>query len=200
MAETTSVTLPNKESLVAIVTQGDVSKLTEAERADYLVNLCDSLGLNPLLKPFEFIKLKDGRKVLYATKNCADQLREARKIKLDIVYQGALKLHEDTYANEIYIVEVKATMGDQSVNEVGTSWIKNITGDDLANAIMKAWTKARRRAVLAITGISVPDESEIGSIAGATPMLTEGPTRVLPSRKDTVDAEIMKPVEATRIK
>ena len=37
----------------SVLAKGDLSKLTEHQRADYYVKLCQSLGLNPLTQPFE---------------------------------------------------------------------------------------------------------------------------------------------------
>ena len=45
--------------------------------------------------------------------------------------------------------------------------IQGLKGDDLSNAMMKAVTKAKRRAILSMTGLGFLDESEVGSIQGA---------------------------------
>ncbi|MEH0329402.1 hypothetical protein V6750_09810, partial [Campylobacter coli] len=48
--------------------KGDLSKLSDVERASYVKNLCESLNLNMLTKPFEYIVL-NGKLTLYANKS-----------------------------------------------------------------------------------------------------------------------------------
>ena len=60
---------------------GDLSKLSEKDRAAYYSKVCESVGLNPLTCPFEYIKL-DGKLKLYAKKDCADQLRNLRGVSI----------------------------------------------------------------------------------------------------------------------
>ena len=57
----------------AVIAKGDLSKLTPGERTQYYVQVCESVGLNPLTKPFEYITL-NGKLVLYARKDCTDLL------------------------------------------------------------------------------------------------------------------------------
>ncbi|EGN9052895.1 hypothetical protein ACSQBP_001820, partial [Campylobacter jejuni] len=57
--------------------KGDLSKLSDVERASYVKNLCESLSLNMLTKPFEYIVL-NGKLTLYANKSATDQLRQIR--------------------------------------------------------------------------------------------------------------------------
>ncbi|BEJ60494.1 hypothetical protein B10172_05160 [Campylobacter jejuni] len=61
--------------------KGDLSKLSDVERASYVKNLCESLGLNMLTKPFEYIVL-NGKLTLYANKSATDQLRQIRKVSI----------------------------------------------------------------------------------------------------------------------
>lgn len=187
---------PNQEALYALL-QGDLSKLTQAQRAEYLTRLCESLELNPLLKPLEFITTRgpNPKVILYATKNLAVQVRASKKINVDITYAGALEITPGQLEPRVYTVKARARMGDELVDDIGTVWIGGLVGDDLANAIMKAHTKAYRRALLSIAGVGVLDESETDSIPGArrenTPMMgTGGPTRILPDSESVVDAEV----------
>jgi len=53
---------------------GDLAGLSESQRLEYYRAVCESLGLNPLTRPFEYLRL-NGRLVLYATRAAADQLR-----------------------------------------------------------------------------------------------------------------------------
>ena len=51
----------------------DVASLNPQERLQLVKRLCETLRLNPLTNPFQYIKL-NGRLTLYATKGCTDQL------------------------------------------------------------------------------------------------------------------------------
>lgn len=145
-------------TLLKIAT-GDTSKLSPQEKIQLIVQVCEIAGLDPRLAPFEFIKFQ-GKETMYAKKNAADQLVNVHKIKLDIV--------DDKMIGHIYRVRCKAetkdgraTMDDGCVNTEG------VKGDALANAMMRCVTKAKRRTVLSVCGLSLLDESEIETIPGA---------------------------------
>ena len=63
---------------------GDLAQLTEAQRLAYYRTVCQSLGLNPLSKPFEYLWL-NGKLRLYALRDCADQLRRLHGISIYIM-------------------------------------------------------------------------------------------------------------------
>jgi hypothetical protein len=65
------------EILEQVLIGGDLSGLTEVQRLAYYRAVCQSLGLNPLSKPFEYLWL-NGKLRLYALRDCADQLRVRR--------------------------------------------------------------------------------------------------------------------------
>ena len=126
---------------VALVT-GDLNDLSPEQRVSYYMNTCQSLGLNPLTKPFQYIELWDSKKKkntlrLYAAKDCTDQLRATRKVTVN-------KLERE-FVKDLGIYTVTAYMStpdgrqDSSIGAVDVSSVK---GNDLANAIMKAETKA----------------------------------------------------------
>ncbi|ELR6175161.1 hypothetical protein QRV02_001545 [Campylobacter coli] len=133
--------------------KGDLSKLSDVERASYVKNLCESLGLNMLTKPFEYIVL-NGKLTLYANKSATDQLRQIRKVSITKT--------EVAQVGDIYMVTVYAATPDGRTDcDTGALNIKNLGGDNLANAIMKAITKAKRRVTLSICGLGMLDESEL---------------------------------------
>lgn len=143
--------------LEQVVVHGDLSKLTPAQRVAYYKRVCDSLGLNPLTKPFEYIVL-NGRLTLYARKDATDQLRRLHNISIQIV---ARELHEQI---GIYVVTARATAPDGRSDEaIGVVSIAGLKGEALANAMMKAETKAKRRVTLSLCGLGWLDESEIDS-------------------------------------
>ncbi|AOH49955.1 hypothetical protein CC14983A_0843 [Campylobacter coli] len=133
--------------------KGDLSKLSDVERASYVKNLCESLGLNMLTKPFEYIVL-NGKLTLYANKSATDQLRQIRKVSITKT--------EVAQVGDIYMVTAYAATPDGRTDcDTGALNIKNLGGDNLANAIMKAITKAKRRVTLSICGLGILDESEL---------------------------------------
>ncbi|EAI7818390.1 hypothetical protein D0753_07145 [Campylobacter coli] len=136
--------------------KGDLSKLSDVERASYVKNLCESLGLNMLTKPFEYIVL-NGKLTLYANKSATDQLRQIRKVSITKT--------EVAQVGDIYMVTAYAATPDGRTDcDTGALNIKNLDGDNLANAIMKAITKAKRRVTLSICGLGMLDESELETI------------------------------------
>ena len=157
MSQVTQVTkdLEFNKYEVALV-KGDLASLNDTERLDYVNNLCKSLNLNPLTKPFEYITL-NGKLTLYTTKSATDQLRTNYKV--------SFLSSEKSVINDILSVVVKVKTPDGREDfATGAVSIKGLGGDNLANAIMKAETKAKRRATLSICGLGFLDESELESI------------------------------------
>lgn len=139
-----------------VLVGGNLAALSEMERLQYYKAVCESLGLNPLTKPFDYIQL-NGKLVLYTTKSCTEQLRSIRGISLKIIDKQAI--------NEVYVVtaEAKDREGRED-SATGAVSIAGLKGDALANAMMKAETKAKRRVTLSISGLGLLDESELETI------------------------------------
>lgn len=136
--------------------QGDLSKLTSEQRLSYYKQVCESVGLNPLTKPFEYMRL-NGREVLYANKGCAEQLRDIHKISVKII--DKIKIED------VYIVTAEGLNKEgRTDSATGAVSIGGLKGDALANAMMKAETKAKRRLTLSICGLNMLDESEVETI------------------------------------
>src|SRR5262245_65098056 len=70
------------EKLERVLTQGDLSRLSDAEKAIYYKSVCESVGLNHLTQPFEFITLNN-KLTLYARKAATDQLRKVHGVSID---------------------------------------------------------------------------------------------------------------------
>src|ERR1700678_3118769 len=132
---------------------GDLSKLSEAQRAELVMKVCDSIGLNPLTRPFQYIEL-NRKLVLYATKDCTEQLRKLHNVSLTIASRENI--------GDAYVVTARASMpGGRCDESTGAVATKGLAGDNLANAMMKTETKAKRRVTLSICGLGLLDESEI---------------------------------------
>lgn len=142
-----------------VVMQGDLSKLNPEQRVLYYRKVCDSAGLNPFTRPFDYIFL-NGKLTLYAKKDATEQLRKLNGISIE-------KL-EANIVDDLYIVKATARTKDGRTDEsTGAVTIGHLKGDAKANAIMKAETKAKRRVTLSISGMGWTDESEIDSIPNA---------------------------------
>ncbi len=168
---------PTASSLLEqVLLQGDLAKLSPADRLDYYSQLCRSLNLNPLTKPFEYLTL-NGKLVLYARRDCTEQLR--RNDSVSVIITG-----RET-ANGVYVVTAKATLPDGRTDEsIGAVPIENLRGDALANAYMKAETKAKRRVTLSICGLGLLDEAELDTVPEARPVAVNHATGELPSAQN----------------
>lgn len=141
-----------------VVVGGDLSPLTPTERLSYYYAVCESIGLNPLTKPFDYIRLNN-KLVLYAKRDATDQLRDKRKVSVVIASREKIE--------DVYVVTAKATMPDGRTDEsIGAVSVAGLKGDALANAFMKAETKAKRRVTLSIVGLGWLDETEVETIPG----------------------------------
>lgn len=146
----------NAELLEKVLLEGDLSNLTPAERLSYVNKVCESLRLNPLTKPFDYIKL-NGKLVLYAKKDATEQLRKLNGVSINIISREKL--------DDVYIVVARATDKEGRTDEaIGAVSIAGLKSHDLANAIMKAETKAKRRVTLSICGLGILDESELDTL------------------------------------
>jgi len=149
-------TPPAPATLNDVLIRGDLSKLTEAQRTEYYLNVCRSLGLNPLTKPFDYLTLS-GKLVLYAKRDAADQLRKLNGISIEIVSRER--------AEDLLTVHVRAKdKTGRSDEDFGVVPFKGGAGEIAANAWMKAVTKAKRRVTLSISGLGFLDETEVDSI------------------------------------
>lgn len=154
---------PNPYSLIEnIIADGDLSKLTPKQRVEYYQKTCESLGLNPLTRPFEYQKF-NGKIVLYARKEATEQLRFIHKVSI-------IKLEKEIFEG-VYVVTAYAKTADgKEDSATGAVTITGLKGEALSNAMMKAETKAKRRVTLSICGLGLTDESEIASIPNAQPV------------------------------
>lgn len=138
-----------------VITKGDIAQMTPDQRVAFYWRTCESLGLNPLTRPFEFISL-NGKLVMYARKDATDQLR-----KINAVTVTEIRRDKD---DDLGLLTVYARGRDRTGREdeaTGVVNIKGLSGDALANAVMKAETKAKRRLTLSLVGLGFLDESEL---------------------------------------
>ena len=153
-----SAQTPTPATIDDVLNRGDLSDLTPAQRTEYTARVCHSLGMNPLTRPFQYLTL-NGKLMLYATRDAADQLRKINGISIKIV--------ERVMDDGLFTVHVQATDKTGRTDEdFGVVPYRAGAGEILANSIMKAVTKAKRRVTLSISGLGFMDETEIQSTGG----------------------------------
>lgn len=137
---------------------GDLSKLNPEQRISFYNRVCESLGLNPLTQPFAYLRLS-GKEVLYAKKDCTEQLRFIHGISIDP------KGFTREVIEGVYVVTAPASMPSGRTDvSTGAVAIDGLKGESRANAMMKAETKAKRRVTLSICGLGMLDETEVETI------------------------------------
>lgn len=184
--------------LEQILIRGDLSALSIEQRESYVKQLCEALGLNILLRPFDYLVTREKgveKVALYANKSCSEQLARLHGISLEILDQRI--------ENHLCITTVKGIdktgrintdIGVVPVSKADGTWrtepdgrkkfIPNgkfipLSPDEMANARMKSVTKGKRRVVLSLGGLGMLDESEIETMRDVThfPEVTATPIR-----------------------
>jgi hypothetical protein len=148
------------EKIERVLMTGDLKQLTAEERVDYYHQVCRSLGLNPLTRPLDYITLS-GKLVLYARKDCTEQLRKLHNVSI-------VRLETETN-DGVFEAMAYAKSKDREDIDFGAVSIKGLQGDALVNAKLKAITKAKRRVTLSICGMGFLDETELESVPDAKP-------------------------------
>ena len=162
------------QSIEQVLVGGDLSRLSAEQRVAYVNRLCESLGLNPLTRPFEYIPL-NGKLVCYATRACSEQLRKINSVSIVSL--------ERRHISELGLFEVVARGRDKTGREDESSAVLSIgglKGEPLANALMKCETKAKRRLTLSICGLGFLDETEVETIPGVGRPLPADPVPAKP--------------------
>lgn len=156
-----------------VLIHGDLRQLTPAQKVSYYKAVCESVGLNPLTQPFQYLVL-NGKEILYATRAATEQLRQVHAVSVQIMAREVVE--------DCYVVTARAMLASGRQDEnIGAVPIANLKGEARANAMMKAETKAKRRVTLAICGLGMLDETEVATIPGAPGYVVEAPA---PSVRD----------------
>jgi len=162
------------KAIESVLIGGDLSKLSPEQRVQYYNRMCETLGLNPLTKPFAYLTL-NGKLILYALKDATEQLRKVHGVSITEVTSQKF--------DDVFVVTAKAAdKSGRTDAATGAVAIGNLKGEALANALMKAETKAKRRATLSICGLGMLDETEADTIPRAE--LVEAPAAPRPTLAD----------------
>lgn len=147
-------------AMESVLIDGDLSKLSAEQRVTYYNKVCESVGLNPLTRPFEYQRF-NGKLSLYARKEAAEQLRFIHKVSI-------YRMDKETIEGVCVVTSYAKTADGREDVAVGAVNISNLKGEALANGIMKAETKSKRRVTLSICGLGMLDETEIGTFPGSS--------------------------------
>ena len=162
MAQLATTSQDPASILEGVMIKGDLAQLNEKERVTYYKTVCQSLNLNPMTKPFDYITL-NGKMQLYAKRDCAEQLRTIHGVSIKVLSKEEI--------DGIYIVTVAAqNKHGRHDEDTGAVSIAGLRGEARANAILKAITKAKRRVTLSICGLGLIDETEADDIPGTPPV------------------------------
>lgn len=141
-----------------VVLKGDLNGLTAVERVQYSFALCRTLGLNPLTHPIDYIE-GEGKLKIYVNAVGVAQLREKHGISTVIV--RSQKDDEFIYTTARATNRNGRSEESTAVVSLHDKYGKPLTGTAKGNAFMKAETKAKRRATLALCGIPWDDGEKI---------------------------------------
>jgi hypothetical protein len=139
-------------SIEEVLMTGDLKSLSAEERVIYHNRVCESIGLNPLTRPFDYLNLNN-KLILYARKDATDQLRALRGINI-------IEVRREQVGDLLIVTATAQTKDGRRDESIGAVNTKGLAGEALANALMKAETKAKRRVTLSIAGLGLLDESE----------------------------------------
>src|ERR1035437_1902847 len=148
----TALATTGMDTVEQVLIAGDLSKLNTTDRVLYYKAVCESVGLNPLTKPFEYITL-NGKLTLYARRDATDQLRSINKVSIEILSREVVE--------DCYVVTARATTPIRQDESIGAVSISGLKGEARANAMMKAETKAKRRVTLSVCALGMLDELEV---------------------------------------
>jgi hypothetical protein len=150
-----------------VLAVGDLNEITHEERVQYYLAVCQSLKLNPYTRPFGYVEFSEKvgdhyekRMVLYARKDCAEQLRRRHGVSITSLVPER--------EGDLYTVTATARTADGRTDmDQGVVSLGNLSGNFLANARMRCVTKAKRRVTLSLVGLGIMDETEIDSLHNA---------------------------------
>lgn len=187
MTNEIAVTNQLSDAIVSsLVLDGDIGKMPERLRVEYYKHRCRVLGLDPGENPFQLIRL-NGRLVLYATKTCANALTRVNKLSVEI--------RSTRIDGDLVIVDARASdPSGRFCDDVGVVDLVVEKQLGKANALMKAITKAKRRAVLALVGLGVLDDSEVDGVRGASRVTMNLETGAIePEPENVIDVDVDMP-------
>lgn len=169
----------------------NLGELSDSQRTDYLIQVCQHLDIPPHLNLLEFIMMEHGdgtrNLVLYAKKGATDMLRKKMNISVDEL------VRTDADGCVTFTARGHNAEGRTEI-AVGASYVGHLTGKELATQIMVAQTRACRRLTLQFVGGGFLDESEVQpapvaaiSEVGELPVSKAAPPRLNAPKSSNAD-------------
>lgn len=169
------------------IATGKLDMLSEEEKKQHYLNVCQSLGLDPKAGLLRYEMMDDGtgtglkHLVLYATKGATDRLRDIHGIDViemtDKIAGGAIT----------FIAKGRNKAGRIDI-AVGSATLEGLRGKAIGYAFMASQTRASRRLTLQMAGAGLLDESEINDGQNGTVAIENAPQPL---------SEIGQPVEVS---
>jgi len=133
----------------------DWTAVPQETRVRFVARLCNELQISPVLNPFRFHVIK-GVTILYADRRVAALIGNANKVSTKITKE------EYDEKRQILKIYVRAEKPDGTCSdEFAALYLGSNSGEVRANLEMKCLSKAKRRAILALVDLSIPDEDEL---------------------------------------
>jgi len=165
------------EAIERLMLEGDLSRLTPDQRIQFYRMKCELLKLDPGALPFQYMRLS-GKLTLYATKNCAEQLRMKHGV--------SISEPKTEQIGDIFLVTVTASLPDgRTDTDFGSVPTNGMSGEKLANCYLKAITKAKRRVSLSPLGLGMLDETEVATIPDAQILTEDQAMQIGPAEEET---------------
>lgn len=145
-------------AIIQVSLQKDWKSVPDEVRVRFVSRLCEALNISPVLNPFRFIDMK-GVTVLYADKRAASLIANANRISTEIT--------KELFDKEKQILKIYVRATDPHgvyTDEFAAIHLGSNAGEVRANLEMKCLSKAKRRAILSLKDLSVPDEEELDFI------------------------------------
>lgn len=138
----------------------DLTQLSEPQKQQYIVALCNHLGLPPELNLIRVIWSDEGdggrKLVAYVLRGGTDILRDRKEISVTSLTSTVVN------GSIVFTASGKDKEGRQEI-AVGSSFIDGFKGKKLDDLIMTGQTRALRRLTLQFVGTGLLDESEINT-------------------------------------
>lgn len=145
-----------------VLLEKDLAPLSVEKQTSFMLQNCEHLGINPIVRPFELIKF-NGKHVLYLTASGCENIASNLAISFKILKKEIDK------ENGIASIEIEGVVpamnGKPERRDVSTAYLpigiaslkdgsmKIFTGLEFANTMMKLETKARRRLIIRLAGL-----------------------------------------------
>jgi hypothetical protein len=137
----------------------DLESLSEAQRQDYIRNVCKHMGVPDNLNLVALTYVDDGegpsRLVAYAKRGATENVRNNLQIDVTSLTNQMIG------GSIVFTATAKSKLSGRQEISTGSKYIDGLAGTALDDGIMTAQTRALRRVTLQFVGAGVLDESEV---------------------------------------